>query len=304
MPENLSMPPTPSAPAPSPSPAGADADLALLQRIVADVKSGRLRLPSLPDIALRIRAAANDPRRSSADVARVVQFDPALATRLIQIANSPLYRGATKFDNCHSAITRIGLGAVRNLVTGFVLHNLFEARTPLLRERLRLTWQHSCRVAAISSVLARLTPGLDPDRALLAGLIHDIGVLPLLRYIETETGAAGLDPVRLDTLTARLRAALGTFVLKTWQFEPDLACVPAQAEDYARDSGARADYGDVVLIAHVHSQFGHGGYAGPPLPELPAFRKLTLHRLGPGCSLELLEQSQQEIAQVLHILQA
>lgn len=80
MPENLSMPPTPSAPAPSPSPAGADADLALLQRIVADVKSGRLRLPSLPDIALRIRAAANDPRRSSADVARVVQFDPALAT--------------------------------------------------------------------------------------------------------------------------------------------------------------------------------------------------------------------------------
>lgn len=300
----VTSPPTAStAPASSVTP-GADADLALLQRIIADVKSGRLRLPSLPDVALKIRATVNDPRRSSADIARVVQFDPALAARLIQIANSPLYRGSKTFDNCHSAITRIGLAAVRNLVTGLTLRNLFEARTPLLRERLQATWQHSCRVAAISSVLARVTQGLDPDRALLAGLIHDIGVLPLLRYIEAEGwGGPDLDAQRLETLIARLRAALGTFVLKSWQFEPDLAAIPAQAEDVARDSGPRADYGDIVLVAHVHSQFGHGGYAGPPLPELKAFRKLTLSRLGPGCSLELLEQSQHEISTVLQILQ-
>lgn len=296
---------TPISAAPIPTAHATDADLALLQRIIADVKSGRLRLPSLPDIAHKIRATVNDPRRSAADIARVVQFDPALATRLIQIANSPLYRGAKKFDNCHSAITRIGLAAVRNLVTGLALHGLFEARTPLLRARLQETWQHSCRVAAISSVLARVTQGLDPDRALLAGLIHDIGVLPLLRYVEAE-GWSGdaLDAARLEGLIARLRGALGSFVLKTWQFEPELAAIPAQAEDVNRDSGPRADYGDIVLVAHVHSQFGHGGYAGPPLPELKAFRKLALSRLGPGCSLELLNQSQQEIGEVLHILHA
>jgi HD-like signal output (HDOD) protein len=287
-----------------PSPPAADADLVLLQRIITDVKSGKLRLPSLPDVAHKIRATVSDPRRSSADIARVVQFDPALAARLIQIANSPLYRGTKKFDNCHSAVTRIGLGAVRNLVTGLALHSLFEARTPLLRQRLQQTWQHSCRVAAISSVLARLTQGLDPDRALLAGLIHDIGVLPLLRYIEAEGGGGdALDAARLDGLIDRLRAALGSFVLKTWRFEPELAAIPAQAEDLHRDSGPRADYGDVVLVAHVHSQFGHGGYAGPPLPELKAFQKLSVSRLGPGCSLELLNQSQQEISEVLHILQ-
>lgn len=298
----MSVPVT-AAPMSSALPA-ADADLVLLQRIIADVKSGRLRLPSLPDVAHKIRATVNDPRRSAADIARVVQFDPALAARLIQIANSPLYRGTRKFDNCHSAVTRIGLAAVRNLVTGLALHNLFEARTPLLRQRLQEIWQHSCRVAAISSVLARLTQGLDPDRALLAGLIHDIGVLPLLRYIEAE-GWSGddLDAARLDGLISRLRAALGIFVLKTWQFDPELAAIPAQAEDVSRDSGPRADYGDIVLVAHVHSQFGHGGYAGPPLPALMAFQKLTLGRLGPGCSLELLNQSQQEIGEVLHILQ-
>lgn len=281
---------------------GPDTDLALLERIIGDIKAGRLRLPSLPDLAHKVRTAVNDPRRSIADVARLVQFDPALAARLIQIANSPLYRGNKKFDNCHSAITRIGLAASRNLVVSFTLRNLFQARDPMLRERLQQTWQHSCRVGAISSVLARLTPGLDPDRALLAGLVHDIGVLPLLQYIETLK--LDVDQARLDILIGRMRIALGTFMLKTWQFDPGLTSIPAQAEDWGRDTGMRVDYGDIVQVAHVHSQFGRGGYSGPLLPELKAFQKLTIGRLGPGYSLELLEQSQQEIAEVLRILQA
>lgn len=280
----------------------ADADFALLQRIIDDAKSGRLRLPSLPDVTAKVRAAVNDPRRSAGDVARVVQFDPALAARLIRIANSPLYRGARRFDNCHSAITRLGLATTRNLVVGLTLGHMFQARTATVRERLQRTWRHSCRVAAISSVLARLTPGADPDRALLAGLVHDIGVLPLLQYVEslpTDDSA-----VRIDTLVARLAAPLGTFVLKTWQFDPDLAAIPGQVEDWGRDSGPRVDYGDIVQVAHVHSRFGvQDGHAGPSLPELKSFRKFNISRLGPGGSLELLEQSQQEINAVLRILQ-
>ena len=281
--------------------AGPDTDLALLQRILGDAKNGRLQLPSLPDLAHKVRTAVNDPRRSVADIARLVQFDPALAARLIQIANSPLYRGTKKFDNCHSAITRMGIPSARNLVVSFTLRNLFQARTPALRERLQQTWQHSCRVAAISSVLARLTPGLDADRALLAGLVHDIGILPLLQYIEVMQ--IRLEPGRLETMVGRLRGALGSFVLKTWQFEQDIANIPTQAEDWARVSGEAIDYGDIVQVAHVHSQFGRGGYSGPPLTELKAFQKLSISKLGPGYSLELLAQSQQEINEVLRILQ-
>lgn len=98
-----------------------DDDLALMQRIISDTKAGRLRLPSLPDLALKVRTAVNDPRRSIADIARLVQFDPALAARLVQIANSPLYRGTKKFDNCHSAITRIGVEPSRNLIVSLTL---------------------------------------------------------------------------------------------------------------------------------------------------------------------------------------
>jgi HD-like signal output (HDOD) protein len=278
-----------------------DTDLALIQRIIADAKSGRLQLPSLPDLAFKVRTAVNDPRRSIADIARLIQFDPALAARLIQIANSPLYRGIKKFDNCHSAITRMGIPSARNLVVSFTLRNVFQAGAPALRERLQRIWQHSCRVAAISSVLARLTPGLDPDRALLAGLVHDIGILPLLHYLEMLQ--MPLEPARLDSMIGRLRGALGTFVLKTWQFEDDIAGIPTQAEAWDRSSAEAIDYVDIVQVAHVHSQFGHGGYSGPPLTELKAFQKLSISKLGPGFSIELLTQSQQEINEVLGILQ-
>lgn len=278
-----------------------DADLALIQRIIADAKSGRLQLPSLPDLALKVRVAVNDPRRSVVDIARLIQFDPALAARLIQIANSPLYRGIKKFDNCHSAITRMGIMTARNMVVSFTLRNVFQARAPAVRERLQQTWQHSCRVAAISSVLARLTPGLDPDRALLAGLVHDIGILPLLQYLEMMN--ISLEPARLEDMIGRLRGALGTYVLKTWQFEEDIASIPAQTELWERNSAQAIDYVDIVQVAHVHSQFGHGGYSGPPLTELKAFQKLSISRLGPGFSIELLSQSQQEINAVMRILQ-
>ncbi len=272
-----------------------------LEAIVLEVKEGRLALPSLPDIALRVRKAVQDPKRSASDVARMVQMDPALAARLVQVVNSPLYRGARPIDNCHSAITRLGLKATRNLVVGFTLRNLFRPETRWIAERLKHTWRHSCRVAAIASVLSRVTPGIDPDRALLAGLVHDIGELPVLVHLEQHGSA--LSRAEVEHLLARLRGPLGTFVLKAWQFDSDLAEVPKQAENWSRRVPGAADYADVVQVAHVHAGFGEAGARAPSLPELPAFAKLPVSRLGPDASLELLAQSAQEINEVIHILQ-
>ncbi|WP_297526793.1 HDOD domain-containing protein [Thiohalobacter sp.] len=272
-----------------------------LETLVREVKEGRLALPSLPDIALRVRKAVQDPKRSASDVARMVQMDPALAARLVQVVNSPLYRGARPIDNCHTAITRLGLKATRNLVVSFTLRNLFQPETRWIADRLKHTWRHSCRVAAIASVLSRVTPGIDPDRALLAGLVHDIGELPVLVHLEQ--GAIDLPRAETEALLARLRGALGTFVLKAWKFEPDLAEVPKQVENWKRSVPGAADYVDVVQVAHVHACFGDASGKAPPLPELAAFAKLPLSKLGPDASVELLAQSAQEINEVIRILQ-
>ncbi|HHC72553.1 MAG TPA: HDOD domain-containing protein [Thiotrichales bacterium] len=280
---------------------GGSRDVArLVQTIMADARRGMLELPTLPDVALRVRVAMQDNGRRMAELARIIQVDPALTARLVKVVNSPLYRANRHIDDCHKAITRLGLVTTRNLVMGFTLRNLFQPRQHRLAERLRESWRHSCRVAAISSVLARLTPGVDTGRALLAGLIHDIGELPILLYLEKRGSVEGIP---LERILRQLRAPLGSLVLQAWQFDRELVEVPRRVEEWGEAAEGPIGCLDIVQVAHVHSLFGTGGVSRPPpLYELPAFRRLPISRLGPDASLELLEQSQQEIDEVLDIL--
>jgi HD-like signal output (HDOD) protein len=187
-------------------------------------------------------------------------------------------------------------------VTSFTLRNLFQPHSEQLTERLQQLWQHSCRVGAISSVLAPLTQGVDPDRALLAGLVHDIGELPVIEYLDRVSGPVVTE---LEQAIPRLRGPLGSFILKSWRFDADLSEVPRQIERWERPVSGRVDYIDVTQVAHAHARFGsREAYTGPAMPELPAFRKMCLNQLGPGFSLEVLERSQQEINEVIRILQA
>ncbi|WP_306306165.1 HDOD domain-containing protein [Methylomonas koyamae] len=144
------------------------------------MQSDSLALPTIPDVSLKIRRAINEPSANSNKIARVVQIDPSITARLVKISNSPLYRGRRRIESCPEALTRLGLKAAQDIITAFALKAVFNARSPVIRRRMQELWAHSSYVAAISAVLAHKTPGFDPDRAMLAGLIHDIGVVPIL----------------------------------------------------------------------------------------------------------------------------
>lgn len=92
-----------------------------VQRLVAtirrDFEANRLRIPSLPDIALRVRQAIEQENHSARHIAEIIQFDPAIAARVIQLANSVLFRGSRKIENTLEAVARIGLNTVRDLTS-------------------------------------------------------------------------------------------------------------------------------------------------------------------------------------------
>ncbi|RMG30860.1 MAG: HDOD domain-containing protein [Gammaproteobacteria bacterium] len=278
---------------------------ALHEDVLRLFRAGRLRIPSLPDVALRVRAAVNDPQRGVADVARIVQVDAALAARLVHIANSPLYRGACTIDNCHMAVSRLGLEATRNFVVAFTLRNLFRPRHRTLLPVLQEVWRLGCRTAAISAVLARVTPGVDADRVVLAALVQGIGALPVVDYLDRR---AWPDPEAAERLIERLQGRLGRDILSGWGFDAELAALPeaiARLETVPPDTvpGEAPRCADVVQVAWVHARFGTArGYDGPPLPELASYRRLPISRLGPDASLEVLEQSREEIRELLQIL--
>lgn len=268
------------------------------------LKDNRLVLPTLPDISLKIRRAINDPKANNSKIARVVQMDPVITARLIQISNSPLYLGRRRIESCPEALTRLGLKAAQHLITSFALKSIFKAKTRTIHKHMQALWHHSSYVAAICAVLAHKTPGFDPDRAMLAGLVHDIGAVPVLTFADEHMDLIGQPEDLIHTL-AKLRGPVGAAIMRKWHFPEDFEAVVQQAEDWFRDKAAEPDYVDLVLVSQLHSFIGTPQiHNHPRIDQIPAYRKLLAGQLDADTSLNLLELAKEEICQIQNLLAA
>jgi len=266
------------------------------------LQDGEFELPSMPDIAVQIGKVVDNPNTDSSDIAKVIQLDPALTARIISVVNSPLYAGTRRIENCPDAITRLGRQVTRNLVVSFILKSLFRTRYPELRTRMNELWMHSRQVAALCHVLARKTKGLDPDKAMLAGLIHDIGVVPIISAAKAYPQLAE-SPQVLEKTINRLRAEVGNLVLRRWDFLEGFTDIALHAEDWTRDEGNTPDYTDLVIVSQLHSYIGTPRMSElPRLDLVPAFHKLTLGKLTPRHSLKVLDEAKTDIQAVQDLL--
>lgn len=274
----------------------------VFSELLEDAKTGQLELPSAPDLGVRIGRAIDNPDASSDEIARIIQLDPALTARLIQVANSPLYSGLGKISNCTTAVTRLGMTTTRNLVISFLLKNLFRHQSKVLQKAMDEVWTQSTKVAAISSVLAKVTPRLEPGRALLAGLIHQIGAIAVINDAKRHPEIAN-DPEALDQAVKQLSTEIGAIILEQWNFGDDLVDVVRHSGNWMRDEGNEPTYTDLVMIARLHSQIGKPGMMLlPRLDLVPAFHKLVLGHLSPRMSIAVLDQSEKDIQEVEALL--
>jgi HD-like signal output (HDOD) protein len=247
-----------------------------LNELVDAIKNDRLTLPTLPEVALKIRDAASDPDVNASTLASVIGQDAALAARIMKVANSPLIRGAVTVDNLQLAITRMGINFVRNLATGLAMEQMFQATHDAIDIRLRRSWEHSIEVASISHVLASHFTKLKPDQATLAGLVHEIGILPILTLAEDNPQILEKEEV-LDKIISRLHGRVGHAIMKAWEFPEELMEVPLGCTNFERNSGPLADYVDVVTVAKIQSYTSENTpYPDLDISKVPAFAKLGL----------------------------
>lgn len=266
------------------------------------MQSDKLALPTIPDVSLKIRRAINEPSANSNKIARVVQIDPSITARLIKISNSPLYRGRRKIESCPEALTRLGLKASQDIITVFALKAVFNAKSGIIRRKMQELWAHSSHVAAISAVLAHKTPGFDPDRAMLAGLIHDIGIVPILAYADRQPDILA-SPLDLAETVRELRSDIGVQIIRKWDFPTDFEDVVINAENWFRDSGPQATYSDIVMISQLHSYIGKIDIKKmPKMDDLPAYKKLAAGNLDADLSINIPDQVKDEIEHIRAML--
>ncbi|MES9876087.1 MAG: HDOD domain-containing protein [Candidatus Sedimenticola sp. PURPLELP] len=264
-----------------------------LQQAITDEK---ITLPTLPEVALRIRDAVDSENSSANEIADLVATDAALSARLLQVANSPLYRGREPIESIQTAITRLGITLVRSLVISLAMKQIFQATSDVLDNRLRAAWQNSVQVAAISRVLSQVLPHLDPNQAMLAGLIHNIGTLPILMFSESYPELLE-DEAQLDQLVESLSPGISSQILENWNFPEPLIHVARHNQELDYDAGPSADYVDVVLVARLQT-------LDPELSEhenwgdIPSFRKVGLE---PEVEVISIEGAAEEIQGVEEI---
>ena len=228
-----------------PPPPGQPARMNTAQRIVEayrrddDSRTGALsalrrhfleldRLPSLPSVAMRAYQLAREPSSSAQDMARMVEQDPSLSSRILTIVNSAYFGLRKQVDSIAHALVMIGAEELAHLAILVSSERVFRG---LDSEAGRKLWQHSARTAEIARVLAQRIPNVQAASVYTAALLHDVGKIFLYSFepqrmqaLETEARELQLPTYELERASfGHDRASLGGAMLRRWGL-PDTLC--------------------------------------------------------------------------------
>jgi HD-like signal output (HDOD) protein len=279
-------------------------DLArLVESLNVELASEKIDLPSFPDVATRVRRALTNELVDVDLVVRIVSAEPALAARLMQLANSAaLNPGGRRFNDLRSAVSRIGFNMARSAAIAFAMSQLRRAEAyKSVSEPLSELWQQSAHVAAMSHVVARKFTRINADTALLTGLLQGVGKLYLL------TRAARFPSLLSDAdtyqrLVAEWHVRLAQAILRNWEMSDEIVDAIGAVESTGREHAGTTDLGDVLGVAGALTSLAPAPRAEDMLfLDMPAARRMKLD--AKACSAALAE-SHEAIASLRQALQA
>lgn len=230
------------------------AEHALITILVEKLRSDSLVLPTLPEIALRVRQTADDPEVSLAAMAETISMDPALAARIIRVANSAFLGRSIKVSTLNQAVTRIGLSQIKTIATAMAMEQLFLSEHKHIQQMMDKAWRDTVQVTSIAVACLsyyrslQRTCVLSPDVMTLAALLHHIGLLPILTEAEKHQEVFG-HPGFMRHAMVKLSPQIGLAIMKAWGFSETYQQVIDEWQQ-AKIS-TQPDYTDFVRIATI-----------------------------------------------------
>lgn len=187
------------------------------------------QLPAMPQVVQEVMNSFKDPNIGSAILARKIELDQGLSSRVLRVANSSFYGLAREVGSIQDAVTVLGFDTVRSLVVsaGF-MHAFFEAGSDDLFDR-HAYWMCNFRVATYTEALAQCLGGMR-QLSFTAGLFHDVGQL-VMSICATEKFAeilkrqkvtgSGLIELEREMLGFD-HAVIGAEMARRWSFPPKI----------------------------------------------------------------------------------
>ena len=259
-----------------------------------------LVVPSLPAVAIHLRKAIQK-ELSLEEIVKIITIDPVIAAKLVEVANCPLYITLIPARNCLDAVKRIGLNGTRSLVTALSLKQIFSSRSILVKNHLEKLWKQSLYLSALSHVLAATSKQQNPEDALLAGLVCDIGAIPFLSFV-ADLPPEYIKETEIDQALPWVIGRVGATVLREWQFAQDFIDVAQNSRNWYENNSKELSLTDIVVLSRLHAMIGKKtNLELPAITSIPAASKLKNIALSPENSLSILHDAKDQIHEALSI---
>jgi HD-like signal output (HDOD) protein len=267
---------------------------AFVQALASELSRGKVDLPSFPDIALRVRKVLADEEVSQEQVVRVVGSEPALAARLMQIANSAAINFTGKqITELRTAINRMGHNMVRSAAIAFAMSQLKKVDSLKgLEEPLDNLWRASAAVAAMSYAVAKRYSKVNPDTAMLAGLLHGIGKLYILTR-SSKHPALFADQITYNQIIRDWHSAVAKALLENWDMAEEIVSAVSEYEDLSRSHSGPVDLTDVLTVGNLLAAFKeHPETIEINMHDVAACKRMNIDR---AAYEKLIDESESEI---------
>lgn len=209
---------------------------ALYTILVEKIKQESLVLPTLPEIALKVREAADDPEINLGQMSEIIGHDPALSMGMLKVANSAILGRGVKVETVNQAVTRIGLRQIKSIATAMALEQVFVSENEIVSMYLKKSWAKTVDVASVAIALMTFYlqenkhTSLTLDTLTLASLIHNIGVLPILTEAENHPDVFA-NPTFLQQAIIKLSSKIGAEISKAWGLSSEFTDIVSSWSD-------------------------------------------------------------------------
>jgi len=286
----------------SESPGGsADVAFNFVQALASELSGGKIELPGFPHIVMRVQKVLGDENADAARIVRVIGSEPVLATQLVRMANSAALNPAgAAVSDLRAAVARVGLDTVRTATIAFAVRQLKDA--PLLKgleTELGVLWRRSVLTASLSHVAARRLTSVNPDTALLAGLLQGIGRLYILtrasRHRELFADQESYQAIEQDW-----HLSIAAALLENWGIAEEIVQAVHESENYEREARGTPCLADVLVVGTILAE--HHNSPQALSAQVHCAKPLQRLKLGASACEEFIAESAQEIASLREAL--
>jgi len=271
-----------------------------VQALAAELSRGHPELPAFPVVVMRIQQTLKDNNADLGRIVRLIGSEPVIAAQVMRMASSAaLNPSRSAVPDLRAAIARVGLDAVRTAAITFAMRQLRDA--PALRglaKPLGALWQRSVQMASLCYVIAQRFTRINPDAAMLAGLLQGVGRLYILARASQHPELFADDQV-YRSIEKTWHLGIATALLENWGIAPEIVQAVRDSEDFECDTRGRT-LADVLMVATLLTQFdGEPGTLQSQVQSAPPCQRLQLDY---GACEAFLKESAHEIASLRETL--